>query len=153
MKIHFVAVSCLFLAGCAAIESELRMLRVPPVERRIKADPAYFASLTPDQQSRLRAGSILTGDSKRFVLMSRGEPKRYLKKTGKDAVLEVWEYVKIEYRKSSQRYSYETLEEKHGKLKKVTKYDTVTVSIPIESINYRVIFSGDTVLEVEELIR
>jgi hypothetical protein len=80
----FVAFATLLLGGCATPSS------------RIRANPAEFARLTPDQQAFVKAGQPGIGFDTEAVKLALGDPDRVSTIQDKDGTDTVWHYASYE---------------------------------------------------------
>ncbi|MDP3859264.1 MAG: hypothetical protein Q8Q73_16035 [Stagnimonas sp.] len=71
----------LLLAACASTP-----------ESRIEKSPDAFAQLTPEQQTKVRAGQVGIGFDAAATRLALGEPDRVLQKTTASGESEVWIY-------------------------------------------------------------
>lgn len=64
--------------------------------RRIKDNPALFASFPAAAQAAIRQGQVMPGFTKPMVEMALGKPDHYFRKTTADGSLDLWTYVGIQ---------------------------------------------------------
>lgn len=69
-----------FAAGCATPEA------------RIKKDPAFFASLAPNDQQLIREGRVAVGFTPEMVKLALGEPDHVFTRTDANGSNESWSY-------------------------------------------------------------
>ena len=79
-----LAAGLLVLAGCASPEA------------RIKANPAAFAQLTPQQQDLIKQGKIGIGFDAAMVKLALGDPDRIRERIDASGSSEIWSYVTYE---------------------------------------------------------
>lgn len=83
--LSFVAALAAFcLAGCSTPAT------------RIKANPAVFERLTPQQQALVQAGQIALGFDFEAVKLALGDPDRVAVRTEADGETTIWHYVSYE---------------------------------------------------------
>jgi hypothetical protein len=80
----FGVLVALVLAGCATPES------------RIRKNPAFFESLSPDDQQTIREGRVALGFTRDMVRLALGDPDRRMTRTTAQGVSEVWRYTTYE---------------------------------------------------------
>lgn len=84
MKTRFVSLAfvlaALGLAGCSTVHT------------RIKEKPETFSALTPEQQARVKTGSVAIGDSSDVVYIALGQPDARRQRTTADGSTTVWVY-------------------------------------------------------------
>lgn len=81
----FAVVIALAVAGCLT-QQQL-------IERRIAQKADYFSKLPAENQQRLRAGFVLSGDDSDAVWIVYGRPDRVFQKMTTAGTNEVWSYV------------------------------------------------------------
>ncbi|HOM58324.1 MAG TPA: hypothetical protein P5125_02130 [Kiritimatiellia bacterium] len=77
--------SALLFAGCAT-QREL-------IEKRIGQKHAFFETLPPETQQRLREGVLMAGDSEDAVWILYGSPDRVFQKVTGTTTNNIWSYV------------------------------------------------------------
>src|ERR1041384_6696146 len=80
LTVTLVAASLSFLAGCSTFQS------------RAREKSETFESLSPDQQQRLKKGTINVGDTQDMVYIALGNPEEKRDVTTADGVSQTWIY-------------------------------------------------------------
>lgn len=81
----FALAAALAAAGCLT-QQQL-------IEKRIGQKAAYFAALPAENQERLRAGFVATGDDRDAVWIVYGRPDRVFQRLTPGGTNEVWSYM------------------------------------------------------------
>lgn len=63
--------------------------------QRIQRDPASFAALSPEQQERVKTGSVGVGFDAATVRLALGEPDRVIERETAEGLTQVWVYYAI----------------------------------------------------------
>ncbi len=71
-------------------------------EKRIRQNPALFASFAPEVQAKVRQGHIALGFPRAAVRMALGEPDRIYHRITTNGTGEVWAYTSYDYRTDPQ---------------------------------------------------
>jgi hypothetical protein len=146
-KISVVAVGCL-LASCASIE------------RRIEQNADYFGALAPADQEKIRQGQIDIGFAKPMVRIALGNPSSVKQRKTAEDSMEIWVYTGIRtefvYPGCSPFYygggvRYTRHGNRHGRHGAIHIHSPVAQHRRYET--GRVIFEGEQVKEIEQLVR
>jgi len=79
-----------FLITAAALTALSACATTP--QARIDRDPDRFAALPPEQQARIREGSVGVGFDETAVRLALGEPDRVIERESEDGLTTAWLY-------------------------------------------------------------
>lgn len=85
------------VAGCASPES------------RIRKNPDLFAQFSPEDQEKIRAGTIDIGFTAPMVQMALGQPSRVGRRTTESGVQEIWSFQELMPGSFSHAYAFDGL--------------------------------------------
>jgi len=144
MGITLFSAFALLVAGCLT-QQQL-------IERRAGEKAAFFATLTPENQQRLRKGNVQAGDSSDAVWIVYGRPDRVFQKITPVSTNVVWSYVAQDVALSDEqrlRPVYHPIYSQNGKAIWQTDYIWATDN-RFELHEYmRIEFQNDRVLTIE----
>jgi len=144
MGITLFSAFALLVAGCLT-QQQL-------IERRAGEKAAFFATLTPENQQRLRKGNVQAGDSSDAVWIVYGRPDRVFQKITPVSTNVVWSYVAQDVALSDEqrlRPVYHPIYSQNGKAIWQTDYIWTTDN-RFELHEYmRIEFQNDRVLTIE----
>jgi hypothetical protein len=82
------SIIALLLTACAVL-----MFGCSTTESRIRKNPELFATLTAEQQDKIRMGEVEVGFNAEMVRLALGEPDRLTMRTDGDGASEIWHYI------------------------------------------------------------
>ncbi|MCF3651122.1 hypothetical protein [Synoicihabitans lomoniglobus] len=129
-----LCVASSILAGCQS------------VDRRINQHAEVFATLTPAEQARVRAGDIQVGDTLNMVQLAFGQPDEYDAfpiSTG--ATRTTWTYFKTKYIKEASRLGKIDVQQNTAQVEDVYRV--------LYQITQQVTFIDDEVVHVRQPLR
>ena len=118
----------LFLRNALALLFLFSLSACSTVDKRIERHQGVFDRLPADDQARVREGKVQLGDSAEVVYMAIGSPDRKYKRVTAEGEVNVWSYVRYEYRSRPHlvdgRFRYR---DRNGRLR--TGYESVWVDV------------------------
>jgi hypothetical protein len=119
---------------------------------RISKNPEFFATLSPEDQVRIRQGEVAIGFSRDMVVLAQGRPNRIYERESADSKREVWSYTRV-VRSSSSDWVRVPVSYRDADGKLHRRYDSVRVDVDHdrEVDQLRVEFSEGRVSAIERL--